>query len=68
MSRRYKFDIGDWVAIDGRQGWSLMGKVVDATSESCVVEDRNGERHEFLPGTDRIAHVRWTGRGKWAVR
>jgi hypothetical protein len=67
-SRRFKFDVGDWVAReDSRRGWILVGKVVDADSESCTVQAKNGLRYHYEVGEDPIARVRWTGRGKWAV-
>lgn len=69
--RRFKFDRGDWVALRSPQGeWRLAGKVVDADSESCCVEHKNGTRDTYVPGEDPIARVRWTGsRGnrRWEI-
>lgn len=66
--RQYKFDRGDWVAVRNpvTGEWRLAGKVVDADSESCTVENR-GLRSHYVPGEDPIARVRWTGRGKWTL-
>lgn len=65
--RRFKFDLGDWVAVRNYRGeWRLAGKVVDADSESCTVEHR-GIRSAYVPGEDPIARIRWTGPGKWTL-
>lgn len=68
-ARQYKFDRGDWIAVrDLLTGeWTLVGKIVDADSESCTVEHRNGTRSSYLPGEDPISRIRWTGRGRWAL-
>lgn len=64
--RRFKFGIGDWVAVRDMHGqWRLAGKVVDADSESCTVEQR-GLRTAYVPGEDAIVHVRWVGR-RWVI-
>jgi hypothetical protein len=66
--RKFKYDKGDWIAVRNHRGeWVLGGKVVDADSESITV-DRRGLRTAYLPGEDPIAHIRWTGNGKWALR
>ena len=67
-NRRYKFDVGDWVAVrDSRGEYRLAGKVVDADSESCMVQSTSGLRTPYVPGEDWIARVRWVGRGRWTV-
>jgi hypothetical protein len=66
--RRFKFDRGDWVAVRSYKGdWRLAGKVVDADSESCTIENASGVRSHYVPGEDAIARVRWTGRDKWEI-
>ncbi len=66
--RRFKFDLGDWVAARNAHGeWRLVGKVVDADEESCTVESRDGLRSHYAVGEDPIARVRWIGRGKWTI-
>lgn len=67
--REYVFDRGDWIAARDRTGqYRLRGKVVDADSESITVENRAGVREHYAVGEDPIAHVRWTGGGRWTVR
>jgi len=67
-TRRFKFDVGDWVAVrDHRGQWELAGKVVDADAESCTVETVTGLRNHYVPEEDPIARVRWTGRGEWSL-
>lgn len=66
--RQYKFDRGDWIALrDHHSEWQLVGKVVDADSESCAVESATGVRSVYVPEEDPIARVRWVGRGKWKL-
>lgn len=66
--RRFKYDRGDWIAVRNHRGeWRLGGKVVDADSESCMVESASGVRTPYVPDEDPIARVRWTGRGRWTV-
>lgn len=65
--RQFKYDRGDWIAVRNHRGdWTLGGKVVDADSESITVE-RRGVRSHYVPGEDIIAHVRWTGNGRWSL-
>ncbi len=66
-ARRFKFDVGDWIAHKGVSGWELAGKVVSADSDLCRVETRTGEQRTYVPGDDPIARVRWIGRGRWEV-
>lgn len=67
-ARQYKFDIGDWIAIrDDRGEYRLVGKIVDADSESCTVIRRDGTRDQFIPESDPIVHVKWRNH-QWSVR
>jgi hypothetical protein len=66
-ARRFKFDRGDWVAVRQASGeYRLVGKVVDADSESITVQSRSEIRSHFAVGEDPIARVRWRGR-RWEV-
>ena len=66
--RQFKLDRGDWVAErDHRGEWRLVGKVVDADSESVTVQTKGGWRAHYAVGEDPIARVRWVGRGRWMV-
>lgn len=65
--RQFKYDRGDWIAARDWTGqYKLIGKVVDADSESITVERRDGTRAHFAVGEDPIARVRWRGR-RWSV-
>jgi hypothetical protein len=67
MERRFKFDKGDWIALQhDHRGWILAGKVVDADSESITVE-RRGLRDQYVVGEDPIARVLWVGPGRWTI-
>lgn len=66
MPREFKFDRGDWIALRHEDGqYRLVGKVVDADSESITV-DKHGVRYHYAVGEDPIARVRWHGR-HWSV-
>lgn len=72
--RRFKFDLGDWIAVRDRQGmWRLGGKVIAADPESVTVERRDRAipgvpiRSRYVVGEDVIARVRWLPGGRWAT-
>ena len=67
-TRRYKIDVGDWVARRNRHGeWVLAGKVIDADDESGKVRSSTGVTAVYSVGEDPIARVRWIRRGRWTV-